>query len=426
MTEKSMESYGEEEEEGRHLHLHKHREIRDSEEEMAFRVKIQRTGISMTKKSIEKTSEEEEGSKSKSLYICSFERNQSIDKSKNWGAYAVRAADLTHLYDSNSKLELRQVGYRAGEDLPAAGGCGVLGSRIVFASGLKHSFGPRGPPYGPEASTRAYAFDTSNDTHDIVDMDESLHEGKHVPLTLEVAGKLYVLSAKWFGLSLNSFEVFDPVHRNWSLLPQFPDCGQSFSCAIAGTRLFASNENTPVCCLDLANPTQWTPVPTMCRGGPFPFLGKALVLDTKHRNKKIVFTAENYDDNGCRSRVLVYLLSLNESQETITPIHELKLPYQELPPGKPSQYHFLHLGDHNVCLVIPKFNLPYEDLPEDHYVTLGTHLLQAALIPFQFEFDISKGITNCFTVQFQTHHILEYRTNPSTLPFTRTLGCFVL
>ncbi|PRQ55911.1 putative kelch-type beta propeller [Rosa chinensis] len=243
MTQKSLESYGEEEE-GRHLH--KHRKIRDSEEEMDFRVKIQRTGISMTKKSIEKTSEEEEEgskSKSKSLYICSFERNQSIDKSKNWGAYAVRAADLTHLYDSNSKLELRQVGYRAGEDLPAAGGCGVLGSRILFASGLKHSFGPRGPPYGPEASTRAYAFDTSNDTPDIVDMDESLHEGKHMPLTLEVAGKLYVLSAKWYGLTLNSFEVFDPIHRNWSLLPEFPNCGQFLSCAIAGTKLFVSNES---------------------------------------------------------------------------------------------------------------------------------------------------------------------------------------
>ncbi|KAL6130193.1 hypothetical protein ACLB2K_068574 [Fragaria x ananassa] len=287
---------------------------RDEEEEEEEAAKIER-GISAMKID----------GNSKTLYICSFEQNQTMDKSRNWGAYAVRAADLSNL---NTKLELRQVGYRAGEDLPPNGGCGVLGSRIVFASGLIPGVSPW--PWGPEGSTRAYVMDTNDPKHEIVDMDASLHEGKNLPLTMEVGGKLYVLSAKWYGLPLNSFEVFDPVRRKWSLLPEFPNCGHFLSCAIAGTKLFVSNEKSPtVYCLDLAHPTQWRRVPSMCGGGPFSFSGKALVLDTEHHDKKIVF------GGGQGSRVLVYLMSLNE--ETITPIHELKLPADQLPPWEPSR-----------------------------------------------------------------------------------------
>lgn len=77
---------------------------RDEEEEEEEAEKIER-GISAMKID----------GNSKTLYICSFEQNQTMDKSRNWGAYAVRAADLS---DLNTKLELRQVGYRAGEDLP--------------------------------------------------------------------------------------------------------------------------------------------------------------------------------------------------------------------------------------------------------------------------------------------------------------------
>lgn len=374
----------------------------------------------------------EEKEASKSLYICSFERHKS---DKIWGAYVVRAVNLSDLLSSsNDSLELGQLGYRAGEELPANGGCGVLGSKIVFASGLKRNLNRNsrstGPPYGPDSSTEAYVFDTNDPKHEIIRMDGTLHQGKHVPLVVEVAGKLYALSGKPFGRSFNSFEVFDPTEGSWSLLPEFPKSGYVFSYAIAGTKFFVSNEKMPVCCFDVADPNQqeWRAVPSMWGGNPFPFRGKALVLDLpepEHHNKKIMFTAENYGDDGRQSRLLVYLMSLYENQETITPIHALNLLQLPQLPAKPSDYYFFHLGDHNACLVIPDYIFPYEDRPYKP----EAQTIQGTFIPFQFEFDISKvdqDKKNCFTVQFMPPRILEYHTNPSCLPRRETVGCFVL
>lgn len=114
MTKKSsnLESYGEEGmEDKKSIGMVKNEE--NSEARPRF---LQGRGLELT----------EEKEASKSLYICSFECNKS---DKIWGAYVVRAVNLSDLLSSsNDSLELRQVGYQAGEELPANGGCGVLGS----------------------------------------------------------------------------------------------------------------------------------------------------------------------------------------------------------------------------------------------------------------------------------------------------------
>ncbi|KAL6226395.1 hypothetical protein ACLB2K_000357 [Fragaria x ananassa] len=93
----------------------------------------------------------------KSLFICSFE---SYEKS-------IPTA--------------RQVANLVDDDLPYEGGCGVLGSKIVFASGLKPNPNPEGlGPFGPDPSTHAYAL-----------MPGELNGGKQKPLMAEFGGKLY-------------------------------------------------------------------------------------------------------------------------------------------------------------------------------------------------------------------------------------------
>ncbi|KAL6221724.1 hypothetical protein ACLB2K_005119 [Fragaria x ananassa] len=121
-------------------------------------------------------------------------------------------------------------------------GCGVLGSKIVFASGLKPNSDPVfGFPFGPLATTDAYAFDVHDPSQGIGKI-PTLNGGKHKPLMTEFAGKLYVPSLKEYNTFV-SFEVFDPQQGTWSRLPKYPNHGLLYSYAIVGTKLFMS---TPV------------------------------------------------------------------------------------------------------------------------------------------------------------------------------------
>ncbi|BBN70467.1 hypothetical protein Prudu_1482S000200 [Prunus dulcis] len=155
--------------------------------------------------------------------------------------------------------------YRAsltGEFLPAVMGCGVFGSQIVFAGGLKFNIttvdGPLKRRFGPDASSAVYGFET-RDPNPTIKMSgrdrmfgEMFGEGICHPLLVEVSGKLYALARKeeYFNVSEPTyFQVFDPNFKKWSPLPAPPILEKghisSSSLAIMGNFILMSTPNIP-------------------------------------------------------------------------------------------------------------------------------------------------------------------------------------
>ena len=326
--------------------------------------------------------------------------------------------------------------YKAGVDLPGSVSCGVLGSQILFAGGLKPSVpGGIGAVTSKEAvwNRSVYAFETDpskreRDDDIITKMDASLLGAKSYPFMVELGGKLYALSCRRMA-DPPEFEVFDPKVGSWLALPQppffdfnSPHCIYApFAYAIAGTKMFVSHDKCPVFCFDVAHPNgEWRLVPTMCRGGPFPFFGKALVLDLPADDrKKIMFTYSAYRS----TRLRVYLMSLDDNQESITQIGCLKPPMWPCEMGAAAASDLVHLGGQKACIVITHFILPPGEGPINEP---GTHKTRGVALPFQFEFDSTKDKKNYFTLQFMPPRIFKYRTNPSVYPNPERVGCFAL
>ncbi|KAK9907801.1 hypothetical protein M0R45_000741 [Rubus argutus] len=361
--------------------------------------KKKKSRVTKEKKAVGLKLEGEEANKS--LYICYLEHHVG-----SWVAYVVHSIKLSDLLSSTSfdhALQLRQVAYKAGLDLPGSVRCGVWGSQILFVGGMKPSF-----RYGIGAcesdsvvwNRDVYAFETDQpqrrrESNIISKMDASftLLQGKFNPLTVELRGKLYALSYRLVD-EPPSFEVFDPKVGSWAPLPQPPFFKKwppyhhngNFSYAIAGTKMFVCHEKCPVFCFDVAHPhREWRLVPTMCQS----FVSKALVLDLPADDKKIMFAYSHR-----RWCLGVYLMSL-----------EVRKP----------------------ALLSPKLGLPYEDDQAEYEP--GTHKTWGVAIPFQFQVDITKvdkGKKDCFTLQFMPPCIFNFYTNPSTFPKPEPAGCFVL
>lgn len=365
----------------------------------------------------------------KSLYMCVLEhRIESV-------AYVVRTVKLSDLLSSSSPVPLRQVAYEAGSHLPGSVGCGVWGSQIVFTGGVKPS-----RPHGLGAlsgdsvcHTNVYALETNantNSSHSIRKLDANLQGAKYDALTVELGGKLYALSYRRVG-DPPSFEVLDPKLGRWEGLPQPPffqidspyyDHG-NFAYAIAGTKIFASHQECPVFCFDVAYPDrEWRIVSTMCGGGPFPFYNRALVLDLQGDDDRKIMFAYSYEP----WRLRVYLMSLSENQETITKIGDVRMPRLPEELGLPQRCQLLHIGGQKACLVVTEISPPDADEPD---YELGTHKTHGAVIPFQYELDmtkVDKDKKNCLALQFMPLRSFEYHTNPSTLPDPESVGCFLL
>ncbi|KAL6221741.1 hypothetical protein ACLB2K_005136 [Fragaria x ananassa] len=228
-------------------------------------------------------------------------------------------------------------------------------------------------------------------------MDASLHKGKYEPMMMELDGKLYALSYRL---------VADP--------PSF--------------EMFVSQEQCPVFCFDVAHPDrEWRLVPTMCSGGPLPFSGPALVLDLPEQNdinnKKLIF-GYNF---GTR-RLGVYVICLEDNQDSMTHIGNVKLPMSMLPYefGAPGLCDLVHIGGQKGCIILTRYNPPSDVTPK---YKPGTHKTLGMAIALQYDLDITKvdrDKTNCFTIQFMTPRIFNYHTNPSTFPQLPTVGCFLL
>ncbi|PRQ46517.1 hypothetical protein RchiOBHm_Chr2g0089871 [Rosa chinensis] len=125
-------------------------------------------------------------------------------------------------------------------------------------------------------------------------------------------------------------------------------------------------------------------------------------------------------------RLGVYILALDENQESITQIGDWKIPSWPYEFGYLSAFSIVHIGGPKACFVITRLGVPSEYKAEHEP---GTHKTWGIAIPFQFDLDITKvdkDKKNCFTLQFMSLRIFEYHTNPSSFPEPGPLGCFVL
>ncbi|KAI5345646.1 hypothetical protein L3X38_013523 [Prunus dulcis] len=255
--------------------------------------------------------------------------------------------------------------YRAsltGEFLPAVMGCGVFGSQIVFAGGLKFNIttvdGPLKRRFGPDASSAVYGFET-RDPNPTIKMSgrdrmfgEMFGEGICHPLLVEVSGKLYALARKeeFFSVSEPTyFQVFDPNFKKWSPLPAPPILEKghisSSSLAIMGNFILMSTPNIPmVYGFDTENDAGWIEIgtPRFFCGRSLPFKGKALVV--ADNNGYFLFTFG--------SAIIVHFIGADHGQV----IKELPLP-QDVPvefrkPDEPLYHRFIQLEGQKVCLVM--------------------------------------------------------------------------
>lgn len=402
-----------------------------------------------------------EKDRSKSLYICSLKRQRL------GVAYIVNAINLSDLFSSSSDCDsphqLLQEAFELFTDFPSQTGCGVFGSQIVFAGGLRYN----GKVGIEEWNRDIYVFDT-NQTH-IHDHEETkpltkmipcFQERKCKPLLVELAGKFYALSEPLDNClpgnpiideTLHStFEVFDPEQGMWSSLPQPPISvlgGPPFqfdhSYAISGTKIYLTNReipnsrkdqqdfNTIVLCFDVAHPDrEWTQIPAFFWSTLFfpaaespcrciPFNGTALIveLDVENGDSSLMITYSY----GLRVVLEAYLISSSEEKArfiSCIPVDMMEPPLLPSKFERPDEYNLVDLGDQRACLVLSKFRRPNVMSTYDEIDT--TVVL---VIPFKFRCnrDCSE-----FKFTFFPTRYLEYKRIPQIYNSPFVLGCFVL
>ncbi|PQQ00070.1 uncharacterized protein Pyn_28373 [Prunus yedoensis var. nudiflora] len=275
--------------------------------------------------------------------------------------------------------------------------------------------------------------------------------GKPHPLLVELRGRLYALAGNPTAYRSDvCFEVFDNKRcETWAPLtnpplfhensPFFLMAGpHNFSYAIAGTKIMVCTQDTPVFCFDVADPKQeWEILHSMCAGGPFPFVGRALVVDLqRHRRRrnrpggtkdKLLFAYQETAEDDWR--IVAYHMYNNESR-----IRRI----QVLPPlarapnrrwERNSSYSFAHLGGTKVCFVLASYSRDYE------YPFNGSGEKMHLMVQ-TFEYSISKAYepatdsddARSLSVKVLSTRIFEYdwRDEPHRTLCAELLGCFVL
>ncbi|CAL8123070.1 unnamed protein product [Prunus armeniaca] len=281
---------------------------------------------------------------------------------------------LNHPDDTTTRTECAacskgnsELCYRAsltGEFLPVDMGCGVFGSQIVFAGGLKFNITTVPDPlkwrFGPDSSSAVYGFET-RDPNPTIKMSgrermfgEMFGKGICDPLLVEVSGKLYALAreTEFFRVSTPTyFQVFDPNFKKWSPLPAPPilekgDITDS-SFAIMGNFILMSTPNIPVVYgFDTENDAGWIEIgtPRFFYGRSLPFKGKALVVPDNNGYFLFTFTFGR--------AIIVHFIGADHGEV----IKELPLP-QDIPvefrePYEPLDHSFIQLAGQKVCLVM--------------------------------------------------------------------------
>ncbi|CAL9007217.1 unnamed protein product [Prunus brigantina] len=215
--------------------------------------------------------------------------------------YEEDCCELNHPDDTTTRTECAacskgnsELCYRAsltGEFLPTNMGCGVFGSQIVFAGGLKFNSttdpGPLKWRFGPETSSAIYGFET-RDPNPTIKMSgresmfgEMFGKGNCDPLLVEVSGNLYALARQTELFSVSTptyFQVFDPNFKKWSPLPAPPILEKGHiprsSFAIMGNFILMSTPNIPVVYgFDTENDAGWIEIGTPRRAIIVHFIG---------------------------------------------------------------------------------------------------------------------------------------------------------
>ncbi|KAI5319084.1 hypothetical protein L3X38_038792 [Prunus dulcis] len=226
-----------------------------------------------------------------------------------------------------------------------------------------------------------------------------LHQGKPQPLVVEVAGKPFVLFGGPVDFPSPAFEEFNSNKGTWTTLADPPpytgEC-RDFSYAIVGTKIMVSTPISSVFCFDAdaPNPGQWS----VCCAEPFPFEGRALVLDLEEdddNRNKIVFGYEHIPAHGYD--VVAYTM-VNDNEN----------------------------GGGKVCFVIAYSMASLEG--DDDYPILGEE--EVDLIVVTFEFSISKKDGNS-TRFFSTKTLgscifpFDFASESGSVFEAELLGCFV-
>ncbi|PRQ46547.1 hypothetical protein RchiOBHm_Chr2g0090221 [Rosa chinensis] len=145
-----------------------------------------------------------------------------------------------------------------------------------------------------------------------------------------------------------------------------------------------------------------------------PFHGRALTLDLD--NLKLVFTYA-FDENAIQLFLMFYF------EEKVVELGKLSI--EHLPPEftEPTEYSFIHLRDHTVCLILSRFTRS-RGRENDHYTVYEPGTQKIVLVPFTFTcLDDWWWI---FSFQFMSTKVLEYQTKEDCDKHPEVLGCFVL
>ncbi|CAB4312542.1 unnamed protein product [Prunus armeniaca] len=336
-----------------------------------------------------------------SLVSCLPNKNCSIMPNK-----------LQLWHSTKDKLQLKQVASKSGKDLPAHVGCGVFGSKVLFAGGVKGGLDPEVDEYRPCPCRQIFEFETDrtmNPNRSIKLQAQIFRGRKAQPLLQEIEGKLYSLGTYQLYFHASPyFEVFDPQEGKWSPLPDPPvflrfntrevcHSPQQYCFTIAGANIIMSCIGEPVYCFDVADSINkvWRVLPGI-PSHDLNFQGRALAVDYGEGDF-IIFC---YGSLRAPNAIPVYLLPKGYSELKV--VKPMQLPTGLLPPEfvvSPANSRFIHLGGRTVCLVLSRFMGPFSC----YYMADIMKISVCALI---FEFKVSKD-RRSVDFEFLCSRILE-------------------
>nr|XP_011470677.1 PREDICTED: uncharacterized protein LOC105353323 [Fragaria vesca subsp. vesca] len=254
--------------------------------------------------------------------------------------------------------------------IPTRMGSCAYGSRIIFAGGLV--------PRPDEETTMTAAHVPCGDVYSFEPescvwkrLDWSIPKAKPEPLLFEVNGNLYCLAGA--PPEHPSFEVYDSSSRECLFLPHPPDSipeldnwrgyvhYRSFNrlaCAVVGSKILISSMGNvpayyiPIICFDVNDKKQkWRMITSLFDGKPFPFDGRALVLDLDDgTHDKVMFSFRNEGEISVSRLVVDDDGDISISYEKWLGIFRLLCTF--VCKHSPSSYTFVDLGDKTVAFVV--------------------------------------------------------------------------
>nr|XP_011470046.1 PREDICTED: uncharacterized protein LOC105353095 [Fragaria vesca subsp. vesca]XP_011470047.1 PREDICTED: uncharacterized protein LOC105353095 [Fragaria vesca subsp. vesca]XP_011470048.1 PREDICTED: uncharacterized protein LOC105353095 [Fragaria vesca subsp. vesca] len=308
------------------------------------------------------------------------------------------------------------------ERIPESMSCCAYGSQMFLTGGVV-------PP--PDADTANYV--PSGDVYSFKPestiwqkVDWSCPKVKPNPLLFEVNGKLYCLAACGsLGVTSSGgcLVLPDPIAnvprlKSWLGLANYITFDK-LACAVVGSKILISFLepylcDLPIICFDVNDKEkEWRVMTSLFNGKPFPFVGRALVLDLKGTHVMFSFCNQRY--------ICVSQLALNDdgdisiSQEKcfmVLGLVDTLMKYTD-----PLSYNFVDLGDQCVALVLCGNISSYG---EDYGHFLGK--VRVVVVVIHYEVLSS----NCITSNIKATRTFEYNCHSSDILLTHLTGGFVV